>query len=368
MENDAGKANSERPTQRKSDVTPPNWLVRAVRGFIPPGPGSANEIIDVLLETHGSVPQAVLRIPAVIAVPALGCARERFYWKMAIAQTAILFLPFIDILSLPLVLNLGLVLVVLIIREGYIRKDDRPDCEAITTFMAPALIIFFNLALGFAFPDLRISGDAVIQRAFKLAVPIGLCRYALGMDPGPVHPHKDLLRLGARTWFFNAVWAAGVLAAIATNVQAVPPILPLQELFTSFLTVQFFSLSWRLQLNPLEGISRHRRIKITLNTDPYLDDLRRTRYFLLTGADWFNGFSAQALLEMIFFVLGPLPLLIGLAELYCGHPGAARINALQMAADGAAWVALLVTWIHLKKLNRQTAAAFDERIRQLRSN
>ena len=132
--------------------------------------------------------------------------------------------------------------------------------------------------------------------------------------------------------------------------------------------MQFFSLSWRLQLNPLEGISRHRRIKITLNTDPYLDDLRRTRYFLLTGADWFNGFSAQALLEMIFFVLGPLPLLIGLAELYCGHPGAARINALQMAADGAAWVALLVTWIHLKKLNRQTAAAFDERIRQLRSN
>ena len=70
---------------------------------------------------------------------------------------------------------------------------------------------------------------------------------------------------------------------------------------------------------------------------------------------------------MIFFVLGPLPLVIGLAELYFGHPGAAGINPLQMAVNGAAWVALLVTWIHLKKLNRQTAAAFDERIRQLRS-
>ena len=85
MENDAGKANSERPTQRETDVTPPNWLMRVVRGWIPPGPASANEIIDVLLETHGSVPQAVLRIPAVIAVPALGGARERFYWKMAIS-------------------------------------------------------------------------------------------------------------------------------------------------------------------------------------------------------------------------------------------------------------------------------------------
>ena len=265
-----------------------------------------------------------------------------------------------------LVLNLGLVLAVLIIREGYIRKDDRPDCEAITTFMTPALVIFFNMALGLAFPHLMISGDAIIQRAVKLAVPIALCRYALGNDPGPGHPHKDLLGLGTRTWFFNGLWAVGALATITTNAQAVPPILPLQEGLTSFFTVHAFTLSLRLQLNPLEGISLHRRIEITLNRNPYIDDLRRTRYFLLTGADWLSGFSPQALLEMLFFVLGPLPLLIGLAELSFGYPGAAGINALQMAANGAAWVVLLVTWIHLKKLNRQTAAAFDERIGQLR--
>ena len=194
-----------------------------------------------------------------------------------------------------------------------------------------------------------------------------LCRYALGKNPGPGHPHKDLLRSGTRTWFFNGLWAVGALATITTNAQAVPPILPLQEGLTSFFTVHAFTLSLRLQLNPLEGISRHRRIEISLNRDPYIDDLRRTRYFLLTGADWFSCFSVQALFEMIFFVLGPLPLVIGLAELYCGHPGAAGVTALQMAANGAAWVALLVTWIHLKKLNRQTAAAFDERIAELRA-
>src|SRR5437899_2054661 len=85
MENDAGKAYAEKPTQLENNITPPNWHMRVVRGLIPPGPASANEIIDVLLETHGSVPQAVLRIPAVIAVPALGGARERFYWKIAIS-------------------------------------------------------------------------------------------------------------------------------------------------------------------------------------------------------------------------------------------------------------------------------------------
>src|SRR5438876_11776031 len=129
-------------------------------------------------------------------------------------DTAILFLPFVDILSLPIVLNLGLVLAVLIIREGYIHKTDRTECEAITSFMTPALIIFFNAALGWASPSLMVAGDGIIQRAAKLAVPIALCRYLLGKDPGPRHPHKDLLRLANRTWFFKGVWMAGAETAI----------------------------------------------------------------------------------------------------------------------------------------------------------
>jgi len=64
MEIDAGTTNSERPTSSETHLRAPNWLVRVIEALIPPGPGSANEIIDVLLETHGSVAQAVLRIPA----------------------------------------------------------------------------------------------------------------------------------------------------------------------------------------------------------------------------------------------------------------------------------------------------------------
>src|SRR5437879_12693164 len=128
MEIDAGTTNSERPTPSETHLRAPNWLVRVIGTLIPPGPGSANEISDVLLETHGSVGQAVPRIPALIAVPALGWAREVFHWKMAIAQAAILVLPFIDILSLPLILNLGLVLAEVLIRDGYLRKHNPRDC------------------------------------------------------------------------------------------------------------------------------------------------------------------------------------------------------------------------------------------------
>ncbi len=313
--------------------------MRVVQALVPPGPGSPNELIDVLLETHGSISQAVLRIPGAIAAPALGRARDAFYWKMAVTQTAILLLPFVDILSLPLALNLGLVLAV--------------------------LIIAFNAVVGLLSPGLMVGETAIMTRAFKLAVPIALCRYLLGKDPSPGHPHKDLLLLGSRTWLINGVWIAGALTIVATNVQAVPPILSLQAFLTSFLTIHVFTLGVRLQLNPLEGISRHQRIAVTLNRDPYIGDLRRRRYYLLTGADWLSGFSAQALLEMMFFILLSLPLLIGLAELYAGHPGAAEISAPQMAVNGAGWVALLLTWVQLKKLNRQTAAVFDQRIREL---
>src|SRR5436309_12760347 len=200
---DARRENSERPTPSETDLRPPKWLARIVEAVVPPKLGAPHELIDCLLEPPGQIAQAVLPIPVAIAPPALGRARDAFYWKMAMAQTAILFLPFVDILSLPIVLNLGLVLAVLIIREGYIHKTDRTECEAITSFMTPALIIFFNAALGWAAPSLMIAGDGIIQRAAKLAVPIALCRYLLGKDPDPRHPHEDLLGLANRTWCFN---------------------------------------------------------------------------------------------------------------------------------------------------------------------
>ena len=102
---DAGRENSERPTPSETDLRPPKWLARIVEALVPPELGSPNELIGVLLETHGSIAQAVLHIPVAIAPPALGRARDAFYWKMAMAQAAILFLPFVDILSLPIVLN-----------------------------------------------------------------------------------------------------------------------------------------------------------------------------------------------------------------------------------------------------------------------
>ena len=80
----------------------------------------------------------------------------------------------------------------------------------------------------------------------------------------------------------------------------------------------------------------------------------------------YAGEVLNSILTVQAFTLGLR--LIGLAELYAGYPGAAEISAPQMAVNGAGWVALLMTWAQLKKLNRQTAAVFDQRIRELRAN
>ena len=53
---------------------------------------------------------------------------------------------------------------------------------------------------------------------------------------------------------------------------------------------------------------------------------------------------------------------------YLGYAGTAEISIPQMAVNGAGWVGLLLTWVRLKKLNRQTAAAFDQRLRELRAS
>jgi len=85
----------------RTDARLPNWIVRIVRTFTPPGPIPAKFLMTIFLQKHSSIGQALLSIPSTIAVPALGRAREAFYWNMAIAQAGILLIPFVDILSLP---------------------------------------------------------------------------------------------------------------------------------------------------------------------------------------------------------------------------------------------------------------------------
>src|SRR5437879_1463640 len=76
---EAGRENSERPTRSQTDLRAPKWLARIVEALVPPQLGSPNELIGVLLETHGCIAQAVLHIPVAIAPPALGRARDAFY-------------------------------------------------------------------------------------------------------------------------------------------------------------------------------------------------------------------------------------------------------------------------------------------------
>ena len=101
---------------------------------------------------------------------------------------------------------------------------------------------------------------------------------------------------------------------------------------------------------------------ITLLTDPFQDDIREMRDYLLAGADRFRDFNAQSLCEILVFLFAIVYLVIGLADWYAGDPNGSKIDWTQMAVDGVAWIALMITWAQIKQINRDTRNVFDQSI------
>jgi hypothetical protein len=291
---------------------------------------------------------------------------DTFYLKLAIVQICILFMPFAGVLSPLLLLILGLTFAALIVREAYVPPGERLECEFITMFMTPAVILALYIAFTWAFPNRLPPGETLAPRLVALSVPIAFFRYHYAPGLTPESPYRDLLRLHHRVWFFNDLWIAGALTYLVTTEQAAPS----QWFFRGFLTVNpailLFASSLRVQMNPIGSTYRHRRIFGSLFTDPHQEEIRMKRDYLLTGADWFRNFDAQSLCEMLSFAFALSPLLIGLVEWYIGDPNAARIDWIQMSVNGAAWVALVATWPYLKQLNRETAVPFVNTIKTFR--
>jgi hypothetical protein len=63
---------------------------------------------------------------------------------------------------------------------------------------------------------------------------------------------------------------------------------------------------------------------------------------------------------------GAVNLLIANYEWHIGHPNAATIDWVQMAANAAAWIMLMVTWPYVKMMNRRTAIPFNAAIQTFR--
>ena len=338
-----------------------SWFVRALTPQTPKANGDF--ILNDLWKRHPRVREALPRVPAAIAPVLFSRVCDSFYLKLAVVQMCILFMPFAGVLSPPLLLILGLTFSALIVREAYVPPGERLECEFITMFMTPAVILLLYVAMSWAFPGRLLSPEALTPRLVALSLPIGFFRYHYAPGVTPESPYRDLLRLHYRVWFFNDLWIAAAITYLFTTEQAAPA----AWFFRGFLTVNpavlFFTTAVRMQLNPLGGAFRHRRIFGALFTNPHQEEIRMKRDYLLTGADWTRNFSVQSLYEILSFAFGLSPLVIGVVEWYIGDPNAARISWIQMAANFAAWIVLLATWPLLKRMNRETAVPFDKTIK-----
>ena len=117
-----------------------------------------------------------------------------------------------------------------------------------------------------------------------------------------------------------------------------------QSFLIVFLAMSCFTTAIRYQLNPISGNHRNRPIRITLLTDPYQDDVRMKRDYLLVGADWTGKLCVQSVLEMVAFTLSVMPLVLAARQWYVGDPNVARFCGVRIALSVLAWIVLFVTW------------------------
>jgi hypothetical protein len=355
----------------KATSTPPRLLAWIVALLLPPSDQrSRKSLLKNLWRKYPSVwqvlPPLAVEVPHAIVIQ----IRNAFYSTMVIAQACTLFIAFAGVMSWSMLQILGLTFVALIIREAYIPRNERLEHEFVTAFMAPILVVVFYVgfgawhwARGLPAPYFAIQSELLVPRLFALAVPIAWVRKRYAPESGRQNPHKLALRLYYRTWLFNDLWITCALTFLLSLEAAAPS----KWFFQGFVTVNpavlLFTTAIRFQLNPLGGISRHRRILISLFTDPFEDEIREMRDYLLAGADWFVNFSAQSVCEILAFFFSITYLLVGLWQWHVGDPNALSINWTQMAVDAVAWIGLMITWAQIKQINRNTRKVFDQTLR-----
>jgi hypothetical protein len=349
---------------------PPAWLVLLVAMLTPP-PGRENReaALKQLWRKNPSLAACLPKLPRVIAADAFTRARDAFYWEFAIAQMCILFAPYAWIISWPLLFVLGLTFACLLLWEGYIEHDQRPDCEAITTFMAPALILLFNSLLGLADPKWMTPLAVMQLPTLTEAIVIAIIRYLLAADPPRKHPYRHLLRAYNRSQFITLVWGAAGMVLLESTSEAVP----ISSVTSSVLAgaaITLFAVAKYLSTYPIFELSRHRRIRTTLDfdSDPDRKEVKAKRCELVTGSDWirnwFRDFSVQAFLEIGSFVLAVVPLVVGYRMVYLREILLREVSWIQLTANAFGWVVVTWTFVGVKKMNRETAGIIDREMKR----
>jgi hypothetical protein len=356
-------------SQRTSEIAvmpPPWWFVWLIAKLSPyPGPNTERTyLLDNLWPIHPSVFQVFPRILSKLPSAIWSHSLRVFCRKMAAAELCVLiwFGFFADQHTWAMVLLLGLTYAAFLVREAYVVPSERLFHELVTALSTAPLVLFLDAGLGLISPKLLVPAGEISPLLGSASLVIAIFRYHTAPEVGPEHPYKELMRQHERTWYRNDFWLILWFGYLLALELAAPSKWALQPPLTVMLASMCFTTAIRFQLNPISGNYRHRLICITLSSDPYQDDVRMKRDYLLVGADWFGKLCVQSVLEMLAFLLAGIPLMIAAIEWYIGDPNVARFCGYRIGLCVFAYVTLLVTWRKVKELNRQTCRVSDQTI------
>ena len=324
-------------TPRKIETRPPRVIVAIVEGLIP-YPHREYALGD-LCQGYVSLLRFIAQAAAWVLCTIATQVRRSFNIRLSAAEACALIIAFSGAsFSFALGVVLGVALGALILRDAYrYPVQGTPQDAGVDALVALTLLVFSQALFGVILPA------AIMIRAAALTLlTVSTVRVIFRRAPGRRQPSRPSYRL---TRNMNVLWMIAALAIAMTSPDTVPTLMAHQSFFFVFLPIAVFAIAFRLNQNALDGTLRKDGI-VSVFQDPNRRELTRKRDSL-----W--GHDANAA-EILAFVLLALPL--------CIAPFSSNVDWLSVGTNSAAFLALSVLWVYIRKANQKTARALQEEI------
>lgn len=309
------------------------------------------------------------RIPDDAKLILMGVAsqvRRTFDIRLVAGEACVLYISFAGAsLSLPLVLVLSVALSVLILRDAY--SGQGSPLEAAEDAVVAATVVFLSQALfAFVAPWLALPAHTMLSGAGIGLLAVSIWRVLFRrIIRTPQRPRRRSRQAYRNTWAINLLWMAAGQALILTNTDVVRHSLPdseIRDFFFVLIPMVIFAIAYRLQMQGPVGPQPERAPLFGHERN----ELARRRDNLWSGGPVEKadapGSGLLSKTEALFFAMLALPLFLPLVGWVSGYTPSANVDWVRLWGNLAAFLALSVLWIFIRKSNRKAARALQEEI------